>query len=99
MASELSYLAITLPPVLVMLVLGLVLRSKLQLRALVLAAFVVLAMTAVFDNLIIWAGIVAYDQTLISGVKLALAPIEDFSYSLVGLILIPLVWELWERRK
>jgi lycopene cyclase domain-containing protein len=56
-------------------------------------------MTLVFDNLIILFGIVGYDEALISGVKLGVAPIEDFSYTLVGLVLIPLTWELLGRKK
>lgn len=39
-----------------------------------------LVTTLVFDNLIIWASIVDYNESLILGVKLFLAPIEDFFY-------------------
>jgi lycopene cyclase domain-containing protein len=99
MATELSYLSIALPPVLVAAMLGLILRRRLNLRALGLAAALTLLMTLVFDNLIILFGIVGYDESLISGIKLGVAPIEDFSYTLVGLILIPLTWELLGRKK
>lgn len=99
MATELSYLSIALPPVLVAGLLALILRKRLNLKALGLAAALTLVMTLVFDNLIILFGIVGYDESLISGVKLGVAPIEDFSYTLVGLVLIPLTWELLGRKK
>ena len=99
MATELSYLSIALPPVLVAGMLALLFRNHLNLRALGLAATLTLVMTLVFDNLIILFGIVGYDESLISGVKLGGAPIEDFSYTLVGLVLIPLTWELLGRKK
>ncbi len=99
MAQELSYLAIALPPVLFFGVLALILRKRLNLRALGLATGLTLVLTLVFDNLIILFGIVGYDEALISSVKLGVAPIEDFSYTLVGLMLIPLTWELLGRKK
>jgi lycopene cyclase domain-containing protein len=99
MATELSYLGIALPPVLVAGLLALLLRKHLNQRALGLAAALTLLMTLVFDNLIILFGIVGYDESLISGVKLGVAPIEDFSYTLVGLVLIPITWEQLGRKK
>ena len=99
MAQELSYLSIALPPVLLAVVAALLFRRRLNLRALGLAAVTTLVMTLVFDNLIILAGIVGYDEALISGVLLGVAPIEDFSYTLVGLVLIPLTWELLGKKK
>lgn len=99
MAQELSYLSIALPPVLLAGLIAVLLRKHLNLSALGWATALVLLMTLVFDNLIILAGIVGYDQALISGIKLGIAPIEDFSYTLVGLVLIPLTWELLGKRK
>jgi len=49
--------------------------------------------TAVFDNVIIGIGIVAYDSQHISGVKIGLAPIEDFAYSLAAPLFISLVMQ------
>ena len=51
-----------------------------------------LLMTAVFDNFIVGAGVVAYDPALLSGVYVGFAPIEDFAYTLVGAVFIPLTW-------
>jgi lycopene cyclase domain-containing protein len=51
-----------------------------------------LLMTAVFDNFIVGSGIVAYDTALLSGVFIGFAPIEDFAYTLVAAVLIPMTW-------
>ena len=51
-----------------------------------------LLMTAVFDNFIVGFGIVAYDPALLSGLFIGFAPVEDFAYTLVASLLIPLSW-------
>ncbi|MEY4560383.1 MAG: hypothetical protein RL460_360 [Actinomycetota bacterium] len=99
MAQELSYLSIALPPVLLAGLVAVLFRKWMDPGALRLTALLTLFMTLVFDNLIILAGIVGYDEKLISGIKLGVAPIEDFSYTLVGLVIIPLTWELLGRKK
>lgn len=53
---------------------------------------VLLVLTVVFDSLIIWAGIVGYDPTKILGVYIGLAPIEDFFYSILAVIIVPALW-------
>ena len=53
---------------------------------------VLLVFTAVFDNLIIAAGIVAYDPNKISGVFIGIAPIEDFAYTLAAVLILPTLW-------
>jgi len=63
---------------------------------------VLMLMTAVFDNLIILAGIVSYDQSKLSGIKILVAPIEDFAYTLVLVPLIALVQSYflqWQSRR
>jgi lycopene cyclase domain-containing protein len=62
--------------------------KQLPWKAILLATLALLVITAVFDNVIIGIGIVAYDQQLISGLKIGLAPIEDFAYSLAAPLLI-----------
>ncbi len=65
----------------------------------VLAAGVaVMILTAVFDNLMIRVGLMEYSRTTTSGLKVGLAPLEDFSYPLAGLILLPALWLLLRRR-
>lgn len=74
-------------------------RKRINWLAWVIAALVLISMTALFDNLIILSGIVAYEESLISGIKLWLAPIEDFSYTLFALGLVPAIWEGLNKKK
>jgi lycopene cyclase domain-containing protein len=57
----------------------------------------VLLATAIFDNVIIGTGIVAYDPARISGVRIGLAPIEDFAYAIAAAVLLPSLWMLLRR--
>lgn len=63
-----------------------------------IAGVVVLALTAVFDNIMIGVGLVAYDPHVNSGVAVGLAPLEDFAYPLAGLMLLPALWLLLRKR-
>ena len=53
---------------------------------------VILVLTAIFDNLMISAGLVAYDDALTSGIRLGVAPIEDFAYAVAAAVFVPSVW-------
>jgi len=64
------------------------------LRALGLTLVAVLILTAVFDNVMIGIGLVAYDPAHISGVFVGIAPIEDFSYALFVAVVLPSLWSL-----
>ncbi len=67
-----------------------------------IALAILMLMTAVFDNLIILAGIVSYDESTLSGLKIFVAPIEDFAYTLVLVPLIALVqsyFSQWQSRR
>jgi lycopene cyclase domain-containing protein len=59
-----------------------------------LALVAVLVLTAVFDNIMIGVGLVAYDAALISGVFVGIAPVEDFAYPVAAALLLPAVWSL-----
>ncbi|MBG6181751.1 lycopene cyclase domain-containing protein [Arthrobacter sp. CAN_A1] len=63
-------------------------------RAVVITLIVLLVATAVFDNVLIAIGIVDYNPDLILGIRLALAPIEDFAYTVGACILLPALWAL-----
>lgn len=63
-----------------------------------LATVVLLVLTAVFDNLMIASGLVGYSDAHISGIRLGLAPIEDFAYPIAVAIMLPAIWELTRRR-
>ena len=60
---------------------------------------VLLALTAAFDNVIVGSGVVAYDDTRILGVRLGVAPVEDFSYAIVAALALPALWVLLGRRR
>lgn len=76
----------------------LVLRGRQWLTVLkVLAPMLVL--TAIFDNLIIATGIVDYDSENISGIKIGVAPIEDFAYTIAAVLLITTIWHWFGRAK
>ena len=58
------------------------------------AAIPLVVLTAVFDNVLVGAGIVAYAPDRISGIRLGVAPIEDFSYAIAAVVLLPCLWSL-----
>lgn len=58
------------------------------------ATIALLALTAVFDNIMIAAGFFDYREDGISGIRFALMPIEDFLYPLAGALLLSGVWQL-----
>lgn len=59
----------------------------------------VIALTAIFDSLIIKSGIVAYDLEKILRVHIWKAPIEDFAYAVASVLLTGLLWEYYEKSK
>ena len=60
---------------------------------------VVLVMTAVFDNIMIGVGLVSYNESLISGAFVGIAPLEDFAYAVAAVILLPSLWSLLSKRR
>lgn len=52
------------------------------------------ALTAVFDNLMIAAGLFDYSSEQISGWRIGAAPVEDFLYVLAAALLLPALWQL-----
>lgn len=63
-----------------------------------IAAAVMMVLTAVFDNAIIGFGLVDYDPALISGVRIGVAPLEDFAYTIAALLIVPALWHMMEPR-
>ena len=55
-------------------------------------------LTAVFDNLMIAAGLFTYPPEHLSGLRIGLAPVEDFSYPLCAAFLVPAVATLLRTR-
>jgi lycopene cyclase domain-containing protein len=60
---------------------------------------ILLTLTLVFDSLLVGVGIVGYDTSKILGIYAGHAPIEDFFYSVLAVILIPFLWKQLERKK
>jgi lycopene cyclase domain-containing protein len=91
-------------PLLTVIVLGIfaiyafLMRRWLTLKPLTFAAILMFTLTAVFDNVIIGTGIVAYDDELLLGVKILYAPIEDFAYTAVALVLVPSLFNFFRTR-
>lgn len=79
--------------VFVVLICAMAVRGKIILhKRIVYLAIILFILTAIFDSLIIAAGIVAYDQSKILGWNIGAAPVEDFFYSLAAALFIPYMW-------
>ncbi|MEY9851042.1 lycopene cyclase domain-containing protein [Leifsonia sp. EB41] len=64
----------------------------------VVTGVVLVVLTAVFDNLMIAAGLMTYAASAISGVHVGLVPVEDLAYPIAGLMLLPGLWLLLRSR-
>ena len=63
-----------------------------------IAGVVLLALTAVFDSLMIAVGLFEYTDGTRLGPTIGNAPIEDFAYPIVAVLVVPAVWTLARRR-
>ena len=91
--------AIFLAAVTVIAVAALATRRAPRWLAVLIGGGILLIATAIFDNVIIAAGIVAYDRALISGVYIGSAPVEDFAYAIAAIVLLPCLWTLLPARR
>lgn len=64
-----------------------------------ITAAVLLALTAVFDNAMIAAGLFSYPPEHLSGLRIGLAPLEDFSYAVCAAFAVPAVYTLLGRER
>lgn len=71
--------------------------TRVRPATIILAGVALVVLTAVFDNLMIAAGLFEYADGSTLGVALGLAPLEDFAYPVAAVILLPAVWA-WLRR-
>ena len=62
--------------------------------AILLTTAALWVLTAVFDNVMIASGLFDYGGHALAGVRVGLAPIEDFAYPLGSALLLPAVWLL-----
>ncbi|MEC5150049.1 lycopene cyclase domain-containing protein [Cryobacterium sp. GrIS_2_6] len=73
--------------------------SRSRVAAIACALLAVLVLSAIFDNLMIGVGLVAYDPAHTSGLRLGLAPVEDFAYPVATALLLPALWTLLPGRR
>jgi lycopene cyclase domain-containing protein len=73
-------------------------RSGIRWPAVSIAAAALLLFTAVFDNVMIAVGLVGYDENRITGLRIGVAPLEDFAYAIAAVLLLPALWQLTARR-
>jgi lycopene cyclase domain-containing protein len=65
-------------------------------RASLITLAILLALTAVFDSIIVGLSIVGYDASKIIGLYIGNAPIEDFFYAVLAVIVVPTLWQkIW----
>lgn len=67
---------------------------RIPLAPTVITATVLVVLTIVFDNLMIAAGLFAYADAEIWGLRIGWAPVEDLAYPLALAVMLPGVWEL-----
>ena len=57
-----------------------------------LALLVLWVLTAVFDNVMIGSGLFGYGSQTLLGLRIGLAPVEDFSYPVCAVFFVPALW-------
>ena len=70
-----------------------IIKSRYQCFTTPIVLLPMLVLTAIFDNLIVATGIVAYDESKLLGIKLLTVPLEDFAYTVVAVLLVPAIWK------
>lgn len=60
---------------------------------------ILLVLTAIFDSLIIYFDIVAYDESKLLGIYIGKAPIEDFFYAILAVVIVPHIWNKFDSKK
>ncbi|KQM36725.1 MULTISPECIES: lycopene cyclase domain-containing protein [Microbacterium] len=70
-------------------------RFRQRMASSALTALVLVGLTLVFDNLMIAVDLFSYPQEHLSGLKLGLAPLEDFAYPLCAAFLVPALFTLF----
>ncbi|MGW8484508.1 lycopene cyclase domain-containing protein [Microbacterium sp. NPDC055903] len=74
-------------------------RRRPSIPAVLIAAAVLVILTAVFDSIMIGAGFFHYESVHLLGVTIGLAPLEDFAYPLAGALLLPAIWTAMRARR
>ncbi|RZU62998.1 lycopene cyclase domain-containing protein [Zhihengliuella halotolerans] len=74
-------------------------RRRAVLASAAAAVVVLVILTAVFDNLMLAAGLFGYTPETLSGHHIGLAPLEDFAYPVAAAILLPALWVLFAGKR
>lgn len=69
-------------------------RPRVWWLATLAVGLVLVALTAVFDNLMVAADLFRYDDAALLGPRLLLVPVEDFAWPLFSALVLPALWEL-----
>ncbi|MBX3100433.1 MAG: lycopene cyclase domain-containing protein [Salinibacterium sp.] len=93
-----TYWALNAIFLMIVAVVALLAFRRVRWAAIGLTAAILLVMTAVFDNIMISVGLVAYNESLISGAFIGVAPVEDFAYAVAAIVGLPALWALLERK-
>ncbi|WP_144873951.1 lycopene cyclase domain-containing protein [Microbacterium sp. 1.5R] len=72
---------------------------RLHVLAAATAAVALIVLTAVFDTVMIASGLFHYSPDHLVGVRIGLAPLEDFAYPIAGAILLPALWSCLRARR
>ena len=84
-----TYLLISLP----FLIVGLAVAAwRRQYVVTAVVAVVLIVLTIIFDNLMIWAELVGYGDEQRLGLHIGLVPVEDLFYALFVALIVPAVW-------
>jgi lycopene cyclase domain-containing protein len=60
---------------------------------------ILLILTAVFDSILVGMSIVGYNSDRILGIYIGNAPIEDFFYAVMAVVIVPALWNLFDTKK
>ena len=70
-----------------------------RMRASAWTTLVLVALTAIFDNVMIAVGLFSYPPQHLSGLRIGLAPLEDFAYPVCAAFLVPAIFTLVPARR
>ncbi|WP_295627832.1 lycopene cyclase domain-containing protein [uncultured Corynebacterium sp.] len=89
-----TYFLISVPFIVLAVAVWLVRRRSAprQLAVTAIVVAVLLVLTTVFDNFMILAGLVGYDDAQMSGLRIGVMPVEDLLYAIVAAIAVPAIW-------
>jgi len=74
-------------------------RRRTHLLAVLATAVALVVLTAVFDSLMIHAGLFAFAADKLSGIAVGLAPVEDLVYAVACALALPAVWVMLRRHR